>query len=61
MPAANGRDQLSHRDWLIVFERIMNTIREELAAQGREDAFFGAKVRPSELATSTLINYFHPR
>lgn len=42
--SASGNDDVTHRDFLIAFERIVNEIKAEMAAQGRHDEFVGAKV-----------------
>nr|BAN05623.1 adenosine deaminase-like growth factor [Flammulina velutipes] len=40
----SGNDDVTHRDFLIAFERIVNEIKAEMAAQGRHDEFVGAKI-----------------
>lgn len=57
MPAENGMNQLDHRDWLILFEKILNEVMEDLAAQGRKDAFHGARVCNSHLILPVHSTY----
>lgn len=39
-----GELTLAHRDWLIIFERVVASVKAELKSQGREDQFYGARV-----------------
>jgi len=44
MIRADGRDDFTHREWVISFEKAVRDFKEELRAQGREDEFVGAKI-----------------
>lgn len=44
MRAANGRDTISHREWILIFERVLREVRDDLALQGRQNEFAGAKI-----------------
>lgn len=53
MYGADGREDVPHRDWLIMFDRVLKEVKEEIAVQGRADDFFGARVS----CTTTLIKF----
>ncbi|TFY65706.1 hypothetical protein EVG20_g5389 [Dentipellis fragilis] len=40
----DGNLNVPHREWVIDFERVMNEVKRDLKAQGREDEFVGAKI-----------------
>ncbi|TFY82989.1 hypothetical protein EWM64_g1023 [Hericium alpestre] len=44
MHDADGHLTVPHREWMLDFECVMNEVKEELKAQGREDDFVGARV-----------------
>jgi len=44
MVGSDGKENVPHRDWLIMFDRVMNEVKQEMAQQGREGEFIGAKV-----------------
>ncbi|KAF9564345.1 Metallo-dependent hydrolase [Agrocybe pediades] len=44
MVGADGKENLPHRDWLIMFDRVVNEVKQEMAQQGREGAFIGARI-----------------
>lgn len=44
MVGADGQQNVPHREWLRVFERVLNEVKAELKQQGREGDFIGAKV-----------------
>jgi len=46
MYGADGREDVPHRDWLIMFDRVLKEVKEE-------DDFFGARVS----CTTTLIKF----
>lgn len=65
MTSAEGKDDVTHRDFMLVFERTINEVKAEMKRQGREDEFIGAKVgayvltcRPFRL-TSLLVDLYH--
>ena len=45
MIGADGEENISHREWLITFDRVVNEVKVELARLGRADEFIGSKVR----------------
>lgn len=53
MYGSDGQENVPHRDWLIVFDRVLKEVQEEIAAQGRADNFFGARVS----CTTTLTKF----
>ena len=44
MAGADGIENVPHREWLVVFDRVVNAVKAELETQGRQDEFVGAKV-----------------
>jgi len=40
----DGKLDVPHREWLIDFQQILDDVKENLKAQGRQDDFIGAKV-----------------
>ena len=42
---ADGREVVPHREWLTTFDRVLSEVKEELAKEGRQNEFVGAKVR----------------
>ncbi len=44
MYGSDGQDNVPHREWLIVFDRVLKEVKEEMVLQGRTDDFFGARV-----------------
>lgn len=49
MMNADGEDTAPHREWLVVFDRIVNEVKATMAQQGREDEFIGCKVCQREI------------
>ncbi len=43
----NGEETISHRDWLMEYDRVMSEVRAELKTRGRDDEFIGSKVLTS--------------
>ena len=44
MIGEDGEDNVPHRDWLLVYDRVLREVKDELAKQGRQDEFVGSKV-----------------
>lgn len=44
MVRANGKNDLVHREWLEIFDKVLGEVRDEMHQQGRDDEFVGAKV-----------------
>lgn len=44
-----GEEVVSHREWLAVFDHVVHSVQDELAAQGRADEFVGCKIIYSTL------------
>ena len=44
MYGADGKLNVPHREWLTIFDRILNEVKEEIAATGNPGDFIGAKV-----------------
>ncbi|KAF8635817.1 hypothetical protein AX15_000017 [Amanita polypyramis BW_CC] len=49
MVGADGQQNVPHREWLLIFERVLKEIKAELKRQGREGDFVGAKIIYSTL------------
>ena len=45
MIGPDGQENVSHRESLLAYERVMEEVKQELAMQGRADEFIGSKVR----------------
>ena len=39
-----GEETVTHREWLAVFDRIVNEVKAEMVSQDRQDEFVGCKV-----------------
>ncbi|KAF8912035.1 hypothetical protein CPB84DRAFT_1812196 [Gymnopilus junonius] len=44
MYGADGRENVTHREWLVAVEKVMTEVKAELAQQGRAGEFVGVKV-----------------
>jgi adenosine deaminase CECR1 len=44
MFGADGQENIPHREWLIIFGKVMNEVKDEMKKNGREDEFVGARV-----------------
>lgn len=44
MVGEDGEDNIPHREWLVMFDQILNEVKGEMKQQGREDEFIGARV-----------------
>ena len=44
MFGADGRENVPHRNWLILFYEVVEEVKEEMRQQGRPDDFIGGKV-----------------
>ncbi len=44
MVGEDGEENVPHRVWFQIYERVLNEVKEELKKQGREDEFVGSKV-----------------
>lgn len=53
MIGADGEENISHREWLITFDRVVNEVKVELARLGRADEFIGSKIIYSALRNCT--------
>lgn len=40
----DGEEKIYHRGWLLIIERVISQVKDELKAQGREGEFIGARV-----------------
>jgi len=44
MYGPDGQNNVPHREWLIIFDRVLLEVKEEMKRNGRADDFFGARV-----------------
>lgn len=44
MYGVDGAESVPHREWVLLFEKVLNEVKEDLKRQGREDEFIGARV-----------------
>ena len=44
MIGEDGQENIPHREWLLVYDSVMQEIKDELKAQDREGEFVGSKV-----------------
>lgn len=44
MIGADGKDTVPHREWLVIFDRVVGEVKEEMRRRGRGDEFIGARV-----------------
>lgn len=57
MTDEHGQDTIPHCEWLIMFEKVVNEVKDDLKKQGREDEFVGAKVmHMSAQSCRTVLN-----
>ena len=45
MHDVDGNPTIPHREWLVMFNEVLEEFKDELKSQGRQDEFIGAKVR----------------
>ncbi|RPD64539.1 Metallo-dependent hydrolase [Lentinus tigrinus ALCF2SS1-7] len=53
MVGADGEENVPHRIWFQMYERILNEVKASLAAQGRADEFVGSRIIYSTLRIGT--------
>ncbi|GLB42927.1 putative adenosine [Lyophyllum shimeji] len=44
MVGADGQENVPHREWLLMFDRVLSEVKAEMKEQGREPEFIGAKI-----------------
>jgi adenosine deaminase CECR1 len=44
MYGADGQENVPHREWLVMFDRVINQVKAEMVEMGRPNDFIGAKV-----------------
>ncbi|KAF8077740.1 hypothetical protein FPV67DRAFT_10272 [Lyophyllum atratum] len=44
MFGADGQENVPHREWLLMFDRVLNEVKAEMKEQGREGEFIGARI-----------------
>ncbi|KAF8969728.1 hypothetical protein BDZ97DRAFT_1794869 [Flammula alnicola] len=49
MYGADGQENIPHREWLVMFDRVLKEVKEEMVQQGRGNEFIGAKIIYSTL------------
>jgi hypothetical protein len=61
MIGADGQENVPHREWLLIFDRVLNEVMVEMKGQGREDEFFGARVSCIVTCSLSLAYARRPR
>jgi adenosine deaminase CECR1 len=49
---ADGQENLSHRELLLMFDQVVKEVKDEMKQQGREDEFIGARASDRYLAAA---------
>ena len=44
MYGADGQENVPHREWVAMFDRVINQVKGEMVEMGRPNDFIGAKV-----------------
>ena len=44
MYGADGQENVPHREWLVMFDRVINQVKSEMVSLDRPNDFIGAKV-----------------
>ncbi|OBZ69171.1 Adenosine deaminase CECR1-A [Grifola frondosa] len=44
MFGADGQENIPHREWFVMYNRVLNEVKDEMKRQGREDEFVGSKI-----------------
>ncbi|KAG6909610.1 hypothetical protein DXG01_016392 [Tephrocybe rancida] len=44
MIGADGQENIPHRDWLLMFDRVLNEVKSQLEEQGRGDELIGVRI-----------------
>jgi len=44
MVGPDGNEDIPHRDWMLMFQQVVNEVKDDMKRQGREDEFIGSKV-----------------
>lgn len=62
MTGPDGEENVPHREWFVVYDEVLNEVREEMKRQGRENQFIGSKVRHSRFQCCSVYsgNIVHP-
>ena len=47
MYGADGQENVPHREWVAMFDRVINQVKLEMVEVGRPNDFIGAKVSSS--------------
>lgn len=45
MIGADGKENVTHREMVLIFEEVLQEVKEELRRRGQENKFIGARVR----------------
>jgi len=56
MWAADGQESVPHREWLIMFDRVVKEVKAEMEQKGRGGEFIGAKVFIYRSTLLVLLN-----
>lgn len=64
MSGADGISKIPHREWVRTYGQVLNEVKDTLKKQGREDEFFGSRVRSVQFEYRTnsetrYLDYLH--
>ena len=57
MYGADGQENIPHREWVRIFEEVMNEVKDEMTKQGRGDEFIGARVWMIQLSCHAMLKW----
>ena len=57
MYGADGQENIPHREWVRIFEEVMNEVKDEMTKQGRGDEFIGARVWIIQLSCHAMLKW----
>ncbi len=59
MVGADGKASVTHRDMVIIFEEVLQEVKEELKKKGQENKFIGARVSFFTLHMALCLSNTH--
>jgi adenosine deaminase CECR1 len=58
MFGADGKENVPHREWIEMFGKVVNEVKDDMKKKGREDEFVGARVwNYSSLSFLSFMNH----
>lgn len=59
MYGADGQENVPHREWVAMFDRVINQVKLEMVEVGRPNDFIGAKVSSSFFFQKKVLPVYH--